>query len=282
MKRILSALIFGSLLFSSCQEEPLPIIMTYVEPPLLDTTWIAPNVPAKQDKNVLFEDFTGVRCTNCPAGHATLKTMIKDYPGRIVALGIHPGGDQYPQAIPFGGYEDFNTKWGAQIFAIISKPNGIPYGIADRMTGANLVSQWNNLAMARMALPTAANLEARIIEYDSLYNELTFEVKFVLTENQTDALYFSTAITEDYIISKQEFPHGDSLYYEHNHVLRDMPQFKELLLSGNSPEAVPGRVILKQFKYTLMNNWKPENCNLVAFIHKDVEVLQAVEVPIRP
>ena len=282
MKRIFTALSFTIILLSSCQEEPLPIIMEYVEPPLLDTTWIAPTVPTKQAKNVLFEDFTGVRCTNCPAGHSTLKNMINDYPGRIVALGIHPGGDQYPQAIPFGGYEDFNTKWGAQIFTIISKPNGIPYGIADRMDGANLVSQWSDLAMNRMALPTVANLETKILKFDSLSGELSFELKFVLTENQTDALYFSTAITEDYIISKQEFPHGDSNYYEHNHILRDMPQFKELLLSANSPEAISGRVIVKQFKYTLKNNWKSTNCNLIAFIHKDVEVLQAVEIPLNP
>ena len=269
------------IVMASCEEEPLPIIEKEGPAPLLDTTYQNASVSAPQDKVVLFEDFTGVRCPTCPNGHKALKDMMDANPGRIVGIAIHPGGTEFNQAAPFKDQEDYNTQWGTQIFTIISKPNGIPYGIADRVNGSNLATQWISQADAQLAVPNPANTELRVISFDESTRELRFEVKFEITSDINEPLFFSTVITEDSLIGKQEYTQGEYEHYVHMHVLRDMPQFALNLNPGNNPPATAGRVFLKQFSYTLPENWNVEHCNLIAYIHKPVEVIQAAEIHLK-
>lgn len=281
MKHLSALLVLGSALFVSCEEEPLPIVTEDPIAPLLDTTYVTGSPSAKQDKIVLFEEFTGVRCPTCPNGHIAVKNMQNNYPDRIAAVAVHPGTTGFPLATPFAGEEDYNTTWGASIFTVITQPTGIPYGIADRITASNTSSQWEPNTLQQMNLITVANADARILSYDPLTRELRFEVKFEVTSDVNEALFFSTVITEDSLIGKQEHQTGFYDKYVHNHILRDMPQFKLNLNPGNVPAATTGRVFLKQYAYILPVKCKPEHCRLIAYIHKDVEILQAVELHIQ-
>lgn len=280
-KSVFAGLIIAAAFLSSCEEEPLPIVLVEGEAPLQDTTFVNSTVSAPQDKNVLFEDFTGVRCPTCPNGHQAIKDMQANYPGRIVAVAIHAGGQTFVQAFPFPGDQDLNTDWGNQIFTIVAKPNGIPYGYADRIAGGNITTQWEGLCTPRMALNTQANADARVISYDPVTRELRYEVKFEMMEDLDESLFFSTVITEDSIIGRQEYTQGEYHEYEHNHILRDMPQFKENLNPNKTPAASKGRVFLKQYSYTLPSEWVAEQCHLVTYIHRDIEVLQVSEVKIK-
>ncbi|MDX5321966.1 MAG: Omp28-related outer membrane protein [Bacteroidota bacterium] len=280
-KSLIVAGIFGLVLFSSCEEEPLPIITEEPKAALRDTTYVNSPASAPQDKIVLFEDFTGVRCPTCPNGHTAIEALLVKYPGRIVPVGIHAGAQEFLQAAPFPGEEDLNTKWGSQILTIITKPNGIPYGIADRLNGSNITTQWEGLCTPRMAANSGANAEVSVIDYDPASRELRYEVKFEIMGDLNEPLYFSTAFTEDSIIGKQEYTQGEYEHYEHNHVLRDMPQFAVNLNPSNNPPAENGRVFIKQYSYTLPENWKPKYCHLIAYIHRAVEVLQVSEVKLQ-
>lgn len=267
----------------SCEEEPLPIITEAGVAPLVDTTYLNPSPASKQDKVVLFEDFSGVRCPTCPNGHQALESLITNFPGRVAAVTIHAGQKEFVQAAPFkdAGQQDLNTSWGTAIFTIINKPNGIPYGIVDRVAGANITTQWESLATQRMGLSTDANAEVSVISYNDATRELRYEVKFEMTSDLNEALFFSTVITESEIVGKQEYTQGEYEDYDHNHILRDMPQFSENLNPGNDPAAATGRVFIKQYSYILPDLWVVEHCHLVAYIHKAVDVIQAAEVKIK-
>ena len=54
-------------------------------------TEIAPVVPALGDRKVLVEEFTGVRCVNCPAGASELENLKGIYGERLVIVSIHAG-----------------------------------------------------------------------------------------------------------------------------------------------------------------------------------------------
>lgn len=283
MKLFSALFLLASVFLLSCEEEPLPILSEDPLPPLFDTTYVKSVPTVSQDKIVLFEEFTGVRCPTCPNGHIAIKNMQSNFPGRIVAIGIHDSSE-FNLATPFSGEENLTTLWGKSLLTIISKPNGIPYGIADRVNGSNTTSQWEANALQQMGLATLANAEVKVLNYDPVLRELRFEVKFEVTSDINLPLFFSTVITEDSIIGKQEYtgqPGGLVEDYVHFHVLRDMPHFKVNLNPQNEPAATKGRVFLKQYAYTLPEKWKPENCRLIVFIHKDVEVLQAAEIHIQ-
>src|SRR5688572_24500027 len=61
----LSLLFLIPLTFLSCEEEP-PFIDFSPPYKTKDTTYINLTIPPAQNKAVLIEDITGVRCVNCP------------------------------------------------------------------------------------------------------------------------------------------------------------------------------------------------------------------------
>jgi hypothetical protein len=266
---------------TACEEEPLPVNFDKGQEVLKDTSYIRTPVSPPQDKMVLLEDFTGVHCAPCPNGHVAVKDILQAYPGRVAAVAIHPGAAEFPTAYPFPGEPDFNTSWGSRILSIIGKPAGIPYGAADRVKHSNLISSWSSYVADQLAAVSPVNLELSVLSYNDATRELTYEIKVEVTENLSDILYFSTMITEDGIVSKQKYDQGVYDPYTHNHILRNMPDFGVALNPSSQPELVPGRMFIKQYKTTLAQDWVAEECNIIAFVHKDVEVIQTAEKDIR-
>src|SRR5687768_6376654 len=114
MKLFSAFFLLASVFLLSCEEEPLPILTEEPIPPLFDTTYVKPVPSAAQDKIVLFEEFTGVRCPTCPNGHIAIKNMQANFPGRIVAIGIHDSSE-FNLATPFLGEENYTTHWGKSL-----------------------------------------------------------------------------------------------------------------------------------------------------------------------
>ena len=42
-----------------------------------------------QNRNVVIEEYTGIGCGYCPAGHENVATYSKQHPGRVVTINIH-------------------------------------------------------------------------------------------------------------------------------------------------------------------------------------------------
>ena len=284
LRKLLTVALLVLLFFAACKKKDKDLPEATTAAPLIDSSYITPNPSPKAAKRVLFEVFSGVRCPTSPNATEALDSIITKYPNGISGIVIHAGQKEFVQAGPFKdkGQPDLNTSWGTSIFSIIKKPNGIPYGIVDRISGSNMTSHFDSLALHYLTKISDANTYVRILSYDATSRELRYEVVFELTSDLSgNELYFSTAITEDNIIGKQEDTQGEHEELEHNHILRDMPQFGESLNPDNTPSASNGRVFIKQFAYTLNEDWVPENCRLMAYIHKSVEVLQTAEVKIK-
>ena len=61
-------------------------------------------------KCVLLEDYTGVRCPNCPEAGEIALEIQKQYEHKVVVLAVHAGGMMFSN--PAGGFHDFRTKEG--------------------------------------------------------------------------------------------------------------------------------------------------------------------------
>ncbi|TNE79155.1 MAG: hypothetical protein EP332_12040 [Bacteroidetes bacterium] len=283
MKKLLLAFSAALVFFASCEEEPLPVLFEDPIPALLDTTYQLSSPSAAQDKVVLFEDYTGVRCVPCPTGHVALKAILDKYPSRVVGIAVHPGNQAFPQSYSYAdeGEPDLNTEWGAKLMAIIGKPNGIPYGTADRVLKNNLVAQWMDQADQRVAVAAPVNVSLKVLSYDPLTRALRFEVLMEATQTLDEELHFSTVFTQDSIVTWQETPQGTDKEYVHNHILRDMPHFSIKLNPNKTPALTPGRVFQKQYEYILDETWDIKHLNLVAYVHRDIEVVQTAEIHVQ-
>lgn len=271
--------------FASCEEEPLPIVTEAPIPPLLDTTFVTTPASTPQSKIVLFEDYTGVRCVPCPTGHAALTAIIDKYPDNVIGIAVHPGRTAFPQSFPYddaqSGQPDLNTEWGAKLMAIITKPNGIPYGTADRVLKSNLVADWMGHADTRAALTTPVNVGVKVLNFDDATRTLRFEIEIEMTADLDEELLFSTAFTEDSIVTWQETSSGTDKNYVHNHVLRDMPNFSEKLNPNKVPALTSGRTFVKRYDYVLPKEWRADKLKLIAYVHRQIEVMQAAEIHIK-
>ena len=65
----------------------------------------------QQNKNVIVEEFTGIGCVFCPAGHLIGQTLHDNNPNDVFLINIHTGSYASPQ----GAGTDFRTNFGSSI-----------------------------------------------------------------------------------------------------------------------------------------------------------------------
>ena len=267
------------LFFVSCKEEPPTIDM---QPPIIlltDTTYIKAVPDAIQDHNVLVEDFTGVRCGNCPRGHKVIEDLKKIHGNRIVALALH-GPDIPIFTTPYDGYEDFRILTTKRIFDIIGKPAGLPFASFDRMEfSSNTLGDWKNIAESRLNNNSFVRLAISDKILDTTNKTFTAKYYMSFTDSVDENVYYSVAFLEYEVISRQlddDDPKHNILDYHHENLTRGFPVFLKQI--NILPTTEKGRTYEKEFEVDLPENIKNiENSTLVFMVHKDKQVLQVIE-----
>jgi|TARA_B110000046_G_scaffold23727_1_gene22711 hypothetical protein len=192
------------------------------------------------NKNAIIEEYTGIKCTWCPAGHKIGNDLVKANPGRVVLVNIHTGG----YATPSAGQPDFRTSEGDAIAGHSAVDiKGYPAGTVNRVKGstpqgvgtASSRGTWAVDASTIMSQSSPVNIAVQA-SYDKAKNEVTAVVEVYYTGTQTvTSNMVSVAILENNIDGPQT---GGSKYpekvnpdgsYSHNHMLRTMltPAFGE-------------------------------------------------------
>ena len=255
-------------------------------------TEIPPEIPSgggsnpgnDQEKQVLIEEFTGVRCVNCPAGSAQIQDLLATYGERLVAVSIHAG--EYSPPLPESQY-DFRTDEGDQLIDYLGAPFGYPSAVIDRkqFSGEFSVqlsqSKWAGYIAQELA--EAAQVKINIEpEYEESSRNLMVKITVFPQEDLSDDLNLSVMITEDGIADYQVTPSGTVPDYEHRHVLRDM-----LTPYDGEPFAGPllsGSELVRQYSFALPQAWVAAHCHVVALVSKagaSKEVLQVHQVSIK-
>ena len=286
MKHLLFGLILGLVLFSpACQEIP-PVINPFMGTPPDDTSGLE-----NQMRQVLIEEFTGVRCVQCPAGSAEISSLLAIHGERLVAVSIHAGDFSYP--FPQSHY-NFQTTEGEGLINFLGPPISYPSAVIDR----KLFDGENDLILGRNDWAGYIGLEKAIdpvikIEVIPTFNETTrkldVEVKLYPQEDILEPdVRVSVMLTESNIVDYQDTPDGKVDNYVHKHVLRDM--LTSYLGEGVTETLAAGSVVTKNISYTIPEVWNAgempsnvEEMHVVAFVHLGTtndEVLQAIEVPV--
>ena len=277
-------MLFPALLISSCEEVGPIINMTpsKVDTSLIDTTYISPISEVPQTKMILIEDFTGVRCPNCPNAAQKIEDLQASNPDRILATAIH--FDIAIFGTPFPGRNDFRTKAGLSIYNMLSGAKGqLPIGAVNRSKHidgfGNFVvlqpySTWASYVNDEMSKNTPVNIDISGSLIDSIYK---IKVKLHYTQATTDTQALTIYLIEDNIIDWQILPSTiiDSQYV-HKHILR------AVLTNFNGDDLnasiVLNRVFEKEYKIKLNPKWVKSNCSFIAFVHKkgySFDIIQA-------
>lgn len=266
--RFLFIVVFSTLALFSCQEEGPLIILQETPQPLVDTTYVLENVPPAQEKTVLLEEFTGVKCTNCPTGHQKVAELYVAHPNRFVAIAIHTNF----LGSPYTGDVDLRTEVGEQMSAALGPINGKPSAFVDRKNFSTNPTRdiintdlWLPFVNEQLALSTPVNMLLEEVSLNEDSRVLRYRITLTYTEaTQNHNLGF--AITENNIIASQLNSGTIIPDYVHKHVLRDyLTPFIGFPLTETLES---GRVIIKEFEFEIPLSWNLDNLELVAFIRQ--------------
>ena len=191
--------------------------------------WREDPAPIVPRRNVLLVDFTGQRCSNCPAAADLLHSLTAGPAGaRIIAVSVHGGAlalstDASPRGLAGPDARRLTDE---------ARVNSWPQGTVDRPVGGTLLrpSAWNAALAERLALAADADAAAlQSLVADAHVALATRTLSYTLrprhltdAAGQADAeTYLHLWLVEDSITAPQTLADGtERADYLHRHVLR--------------------------------------------------------------
>lgn len=236
-------------------------------------------VELKSDKIILLEDYTGVKCVNCPKAAEIAHDLQTKFPKNLIVLGVHAGS----LAMPFTNSEDFRTEAGNawwDFFGFASNPIGTINRTKKGSTYGYSKEGWataiSDILTSEEALPVKVKIQPII--YDTATREIEVKVKSTfLTEMEGD-FYLFACIMEDSIVGKQLVEGGVNNDYIHRHVLRKAinGSWGEQIFKGITEDDFE---ISTELTATLDDNFNDKQCYVISYVYdrNDYHILQAAQ-----
>lgn len=232
-------------------------------------------IEIKSERCVLLEDYTGVRCVNCPEAAEEIKKLQAAYGKNLVVVEMHP--NRLSVTIPIDKDPDLRTET-AQTYATAFQIENLPQGLVNRKERLNWQS-WGG-AIQEVFDDTATdyvNLAASA-RLNGANMQVSVNGNFKKDYPKDGEISVIAMIVEDNIITQQEALNGQHIEeYVHNHVFRTVVSddvWGDKVLDARPGE---GADFTKQYTVALNAEWKTQDLALVvAVVNAGTrEVLQA-------
>ena len=233
-------------------------------------------------KHVLLEDYTGVRCPNCPeAGNLALQ-LQEQYDHRVIVLGVHAGG--FTSVPPGGIFPNFATpeatEWYSN-FGLDSNPIGTINRKLNGSTYGYNSGDWSDMVMTALEEEALLEMSAEI-EYNETSRNLSVEVTSNFLAELPETYSLTVCIMEDSIVGGQLNQTQTIPDYVHRHVFRTT-------MNGawgediNIEPIAPEDEIVNSYTTTLNAEYNADQCYIIAYVSNSntKEILQVVEKKIK-
>ena len=186
-------------------------------------------------KNVLIEDFTAHRCSNCPNAAREIDAIHDVYGSKIISLAIHAGFQfAYPYPLdttvnPNQKFTyDFRTIWGDEMDTEFGlSASGLPNGMINRIDWTEnggdhrkAFSQWASITADELEkeVQFGININSTVVSGDEIDVTIDTEALTSLSGNYK----LVVCLSENNIINWQTDGTYEDSDYVHNHVLRSL------------------------------------------------------------
>lgn len=229
------------------------------------------------ERCILLEDYTGVRCVNCPNAAAEIKVLQAAYGKSLVVVGLHPMNNGL--TIPWNSNDQDLRTEEARAYAEYYQITDLPKGMVNRKSGVlDDFQTWGGV-IQEVLDDTATD-----------YVNLTVSVKLSGADMQVDisgkfkkdypadgTINVIAMIVEDNIQVRQSTHSGIDKEYIHSHVLRKV--ISDDIWGDKILDARPaqGNEFSKQYTASLNEIWKTQDLAVVVTVvnASTKEVLQA-------
>lgn len=266
-------LLFMAIAFSSCKEVGPDIDLgnnNITDTTLIDTTYVLSSLPAAQQKVVLIEDFTGVRCINCPDAHEQAAAIESANANKVVAISLHSNF----LGVPYINQPELRIPEAQQLEELLGPAPAKPVGAIDRTLFSGETSlllflqQWAGRTNEQLNQNVPVNIELKnTIETTDTGNNILVQATLTYLQNVAEENRITIVIAEKNVVAAQLTTAGVDSNYLHKNVARAfLTRYNGNVLNYNK-EA--GRVVVKEFRLpNIPASWKLNDLIVIAFVHQ--------------
>jgi hypothetical protein len=226
---------------------------------------------APQPRTALLEEFTAIRCGNCPAAHSVANALAGVHGRDLTIINVHGGALAIPQA----GQPDLRTVDGSSLWGLLGV-SFQPQGTVNRRP-LQSAPAWTNAVTSVLAQPSPANI-GLATTFDASTRMLVVDVEVFYTAATGSEDRIHVALTQDGIVGWQtDYVNGNHTNYDHRHVLRDLvtPVGGDTVLAP-----APGQLVVRSYALEVPAAWDIDALTAVAFVAASPgEVHQVRSVP---
>lgn len=224
------------------------------------------------ERVVLLENYSGVKCGNCPSANAKAEQIAALYPNNVVVLNIHAGFF----ATPNGTYTaDLRTSAGDNwdnYFGISMAGN--PNGMINRMDfSSNHIKNYTSWqSLTGSFIPQAADIAIKVENktYNPVNRQLDFDIKIKFLGNLSSIYKVILVLSEDSIIAEQldySTTPNFNPSYNHNHVLRGAINGSWGTLINTGAVTSTDSTVLHINSFSVSPSFNENHLNIVAFAY---------------
>lgn len=247
-----------------------------VKEPFLKETTVEGN------RVVLLEDYTGVRCVNCPGAHEIAEELLSRFPNNLVMMSIHAGDQANPQT----NWPNFTTEAGNTWYYNTFNFDHNPIGTVNRTRNVNGGYGFEDGAWGTKVAEEVAKEQEASLSIATTYNETSRELSVTLNtcflkEIEGD-FYIFAGLLEDSIQGRQLTPSGLNQNYWHRNVFRTPINgtWGQSLFNGLTEI---NQEFVTNLSIAVDTNYMEDRCYVVSYIYDngDKHVIQAGKAKIK-
>tara|TARA_B110001452_G_scaffold105116_1_gene87153 strand:- start:698 stop:1609 length:912 start_codon:yes stop_codon:yes gene_type:complete len=277
---------FGKFDWSLYPQDPSSYNYNLADP---STNWDINTNP----KGILLEDYTGHKCTNCPAAAQTAKYLEDDSTKNVIVTSIHASADGSFQATDGLYVNDYRTIAGDEYISEMTGFLGNPMGTINRnsqgLSGSvwYLASEWNNGVNNTINQPLLANIQLKKNYFPST-NGLFIHTETSFLSPVSGDFHLIIYLVRNDVISPQKFNNGvvDTNYYHHAVLSANINgTWGSLINDGGVADETT--IVYKDFSYqlpdpTINPSYNIENLSLITYLcnRNSYEIIQVIKTDI--
>ena len=239
-----------------------------------------PTDPSAVVRTSLLIEYSGWQCVNCPTAAEEAHRLQELYGENLVVVVMHPESNPNTRHNNKPAL-NYTCPEADSIYIMMGGTNTTPFPTGN----INMVKEptkgyftdydkWGTLVSQAYSTPKPVLLSTEASTIDT--NVIFVAADITNLDTQAMEATLQVWLTEDSVIGSQKKPEGTDKEYAHNHLMRAS-------ISPIWGEVLPIEAHMTQqivYEYTLPENVIKENCNVVAVVSVNGEVVQAAEARI--
>ena len=240
-----------------------------------------PTDPSAVVRSSLLIEYSGWQCVNCPTAAEEAHRLQELYGENLVVVVMHPESNPNTRHNNKPAL-NYTCPEADSIYIMMGGTNTTPFPtgnvnmVKEPTKGYfNDYDQWATLVSQAYAAPKPMLLSVEANGYaDS--RDVWMAVDMTNLDSKAAEVTLQVWLTEDSVIGSQKKPEGTDKEYAHNHLLRASItpiRGESMVIDAHMTHQIV-------YEYTLPDKVVKENCNIVAIVSVNGEVVQAKETRI--